>query len=124
MFIFKDFNKAGELIDNDKREIIFSAGGKEEGNPYHIYFYKVDFSGNNLICLTPEKGSHTINPSPNWDYFVTTYSTTKTAPKSILKDREGKTLLQLSSSNTDDLILCSVLSVLDTKCFTASLSLI
>ena len=90
-------------IDNDKREIIFSAGGKEEGNPYHIYFYKVDFSGNNLICLTPEKGSHTINPSPNWDYFVTTYSTTKTAPKSILKDREGKTLLQLSSSNTDDL---------------------
>ena len=90
-------------IDNDKREIIFSAGGKEEGNPYHIYFYKVDFSGNNLICLTPEKGSHTINPSPNWDYFVTTYSTTKTAPKSILKDRDGKTLLQLSSSNTDDL---------------------
>ena len=90
-------------IDNDKREIIFSAGGKEEGNPYHVYFYKVDFSGNNLICLTPEKGSHTINPSPNWDYFVTTYSTTKTAPKSILKDRDGKTLLQLSSSNTDDL---------------------
>jgi len=90
-------------IDYDKREIIFTAGGKEKGNPYHVYLYKVNFNGNNLICLTPETGSHSINPSPNWDYFVTTYSTTKTAPKSILKDREGKTLLQLSSSNTDDL---------------------
>ncbi|MDB4097890.1 S9 family peptidase [Flavobacteriaceae bacterium] len=90
-------------IDYDKREIIFTAGGKEKGNPYHVYLYKVNFNGNNLVCLTPEMGSHSINPSPNWDYFVTTYSTTKTAPKSILKDRDGKNLLQLSSSNTDDL---------------------
>ena len=90
-------------IDNDKREIIFTAGGKEKGNPYHVYMYKVNFDGNNLTCLTPEKGTHTINPSPNWNYFVTTYSTTKNAPKSILKDRDGKTLFQLSTSNTDEL---------------------
>ena len=90
-------------IDYDKREIIFTAGGKEKGNPYHVYLYKVNFNGNNLICLTPEMGSHSINPSSNWDYFVTTYSTTKTAPKSILKDRDGKNLFQLSSSNTDNL---------------------
>jgi len=90
-------------IDNDKREIIFTAGGKEKGNPYHVYLYKVNFDGNNLTCLTPEKGTHTINPSPNWNYFVTTYSTTKNAPKSILKDKNGKTLFQLSASNTDEL---------------------
>ena len=90
-------------IDNDKREIIFTAGGKEKGNPYHVYMYKVNFDGNNLTCLTPEKGTHTINPSPNWNYFVTTYSTTKNAPKSILKDRDGKTLFHLSTSNTDEL---------------------
>jgi len=90
-------------IDNDKREIIFTAGGKEKCNPYHVYMYKVNFDGNNLTCLTPEKGTHTINPSPNWNYFVTTYSTTKNAPKSILKDKNGKTLFQLSASNTDEL---------------------
>ena len=90
-------------IDTDKREIIFTAGGKEKGNPYHVYMYKVNFDGNNLTCLTPEKGTHSINPSPNWNYFVTTYSTTKNAPKSILKDRDGKTLFQLSTSNTDEL---------------------
>ena len=90
-------------IDNDKREIIFTAGGKEKGNPYHVYLYKVNFDGDNLTCLTPETGTHSINPSPNWTYFVTTYSTTNIAPKSILKNRNGKTLFQLSSSNTDEL---------------------
>ncbi|MDC1317453.1 S9 family peptidase [Flavobacteriaceae bacterium] len=90
-------------IDNNKREIIFTAGGKEKGNPYHVYLYKVNFDGNNLTCLTPETGTHSINPSPNWTYFVTTYSTTNIAPKSILKNRNGKTLFQLSSSNTDEL---------------------
>ena len=90
-------------IDKTNREIIFTAGGKEKGNPYHVYMYKVNFDGNNLTCLTPEVGSHSINPSPNWNYFVTTYSTINNAPISILKDRNGKTLFQLSSSNTDEL---------------------
>ena len=43
-------------VDYDKREIIFTAGGKEKGNPYHVYLYKVNFNGDNLICLTPETG--------------------------------------------------------------------
>ncbi len=90
-------------IDKTNREIIFTAGGKEKGNPYHVYLYKVNFDGNNLTCLTPETGTHSINPSPNWNYFVTTYSTTNKAPKSILKDRNGETLFQLASSSTDEL---------------------
>ena len=91
-------------IDYINREIIFTAGGREKGNPYHIYLYKINLDGNKLICLTPERGSHSISSSPNWNYFVTTYSTTNTSPISILKDRNGKNLLQLASSNTDELI--------------------
>ena len=91
-------------IDYINREIIFTAGGREKGNPYHIYLYKINFDGNKLICLTPERGSHSISSPPNWNYFVTTYSTTNTSPISILKDRNGKNLLQLASSNTDELI--------------------
>jgi dipeptidyl aminopeptidase/acylaminoacyl peptidase len=91
-------------VDFIKREIIFTAGAREKGNPYHVYLYKINFDGNKLICLTPEKGSHSINSSPNWNYFVSTYSTTNTSPISILKDRNGKNLLQLASSNTDELI--------------------
>ena len=90
-------------IDENKRELFFTAGGREKGNPYHVYLYKINFDGSGLKCLTPEKGTHIINPSPNWNYFVTTYSTTKNPPTSILKDKNGKTLLQLSTSNIDEL---------------------
>ena len=90
-------------IDENKRELFFTAGGREKGNPYHVYLYKINFDGSGLKCLTPEKGTHIINPSPNWNYFVTTYSTTKNPPTSILKDKNGKTLLQLSISNVDKL---------------------
>ncbi len=90
-------------IDTENRELIFTAGGREEGNPYHVYLYKVNFDGTGLKCLTPEKGSHSISPSPNWNYFVTTYSTTSNPPVSILKNRSGETILELSSSNSSEL---------------------
>ncbi len=90
-------------IDTEKRELIFTAGGKENGNPYHVYLYKVNFDGTGLQCLTPEKGTHKINPSPDWNYFVTTYSTTSNTPLSILKNRNGEKITELSSSNSSEL---------------------
>lgn len=91
-------------IDLDSRELFFTAGGKEQGNPYHVYLYKVNFDGTDLVCLTPEKGTHTINPSPDWNYFVTTYSTTTNPPVSILKSRNGEKISELSSGDISDLI--------------------
>ncbi|MAU64286.1 MAG: S9 family peptidase [Flavobacteriaceae bacterium] len=90
-------------IDNEKRELFFTAGGREIGNPYHVNLYKVNFDGTELKCLTPENGTHSINPSPNWNYFVTTYSTTYDPPVSILKNRNGDKIAELSSSNTKEL---------------------
>ena len=75
-------------IDETTREIFFTGGGKEEGNPYHVYLYKVNFDGSDLTCLTPEKGTHSINPSENWNYFTTTYSSTdKSTNYSFKKQR-------------------------------------
>jgi len=90
-------------IDEDKRELFFTAGGREKGNPYHIYLYKVNFDGTGLTCLTPEKGSHKISPSPNWNYFITTYSTTKNPPISILKNRDGNTINELAKADISKL---------------------
>lgn len=90
-------------VDNDKRELFFTAGGRESGNPYHIYLYKINFDGTGLKCLTPEIGSHKINPSPNWNYFVTTYSSTKKPPISILKNREGKVITELAKADISNL---------------------
>ena len=90
-------------IDENKRELFFTAGGKEEGNPYHVYLYKVNFDGTELTCLTPEKGSHKINPSPDWNYFVTTYSSTMNPPVSVLKNRDGNIIHELSKSDLSSL---------------------
>ena len=90
-------------IDENKRELFFTAGGKEEGNPYHVYLYKVNFDGTELTCLTPEKGSHKINPSPGWNYFVTTYSSTMNPPVSVLKNRDGNIIHELSKSDLSSL---------------------
>ena len=90
-------------VDKSKREIYFTGGGREDGNPYHIYLYKVNFDGSNLKLLTPEKGTHSINPSPNWDFFTTTYSTTTNPPITVLKDNEGNTLKTLAESDISEL---------------------
>jgi dipeptidyl aminopeptidase/acylaminoacyl peptidase len=91
-------------VDESSREIFFTGGGKEEGNPYHIYLYKVNFDGSGLICLTTEKGSHSINPSDNWDYFTTTYSSTENPPVTLLKNRDGKTLKEINRVDISQLI--------------------
>ena len=91
-------------VDELSREIFFTGGGKEKGNPYHIYLYKVNFDGSGLTCLTPEKGTHSINPSNDWNYFTTTYSSTENPPVTLLKNRDGETLKEINRVDISDLI--------------------
>ena len=91
-------------VDESSREIFFTGGGKEEGNPYHIYLYKVNFDGSDLTCLTPEKGTHSINPSDDWNYFTTTYSSTENPPITLLKNRNGETLKEINRVDISQLI--------------------
>ena len=90
-------------VDQKSREIFFSAGGKEEGNPYHDYIYKVGFDGKNLTNLTPDKGHHSVNFSPNMNYFVDTYSTTDTPPTSVLRNRNGEKIADLETADISEL---------------------
>lgn len=90
-------------LDEESREIFFIAGGKEEGNPYHDYLYKVGFDGKNLTNLTPNKGTHSVNFSPNMEYFVDTYSTTDTPPVSVLRNRNGEKIADLETADISEL---------------------
>ncbi len=90
-------------LDEKSREIFFIAGGKEEGNPYYDYLYKVGFDGNGLTKLTPEKGTHSVSFSPNMNYFVDTYSTNDTPPISVLRNRNGEKILDLETADITEL---------------------
>lgn len=47
-------------VDEKRRRIYFTAGGREPGNPYYRYLYRVDFDGSDLLLLSPEPGDHLI----------------------------------------------------------------
>ena len=90
-------------VDENSREIFFTAGGKEEGNPYHDYLYKVGFDGKGLTNLTPDKGTHSVSFSPNMNYFVDIYSMSDTPPISVLRNRNGDKIVDLETADISEL---------------------
>ncbi|WP_435260743.1 DPP IV N-terminal domain-containing protein [Tenacibaculum sp. nBUS_03] len=86
-------------VDQTNKKIYFTAGGKESGNPYHNYYYSVNFDGSNLKNLTPDKGTHTATFSNDYSYFIDTYSTTSIPPISVLRNNKGEKLLDLETAD-------------------------
>ena len=98
-YIVKEINN----IDEKNRQIYFSAGGREEGNPYHNYYYKVNFDGSNLTNLTPTKGTHSVTFSNNYSMLVDTYSTTTSPPVSVLRNGNGEKIMDLETADISEL---------------------
>ena len=54
-----------DIIDLDERRgvIYFTGGGREPGNPYFRYLYRVNWDGTNLKLLSPEPADHLLLPN-------------------------------------------------------------
>ena len=91
-------------VDPKKRQLYFLADGREEVNPYFTQFCKVDFSGKNLTTLTPEIGNHSIDISPNGNYFIDSYSQPNVPPVIVLKNINGKLISTLAKTDISRLI--------------------
>ncbi|TKC03016.1 S9 family peptidase [Pedobacter cryotolerans] len=61
-------------VDEKNRLLYFMGCGREAGNPYFQYLYKIGFDGKGLTLLTPEQGNHSIAFSPSGNNFIDTYS--------------------------------------------------
>jgi len=90
-------------IDEVKRQIYFSAGGKETGNPYHNYYYKVNFDGTDFTNLTPSKGTHNVTFSDDYSLLVDTYSTITKPPISVLRNGNGEKIMNLETADISEL---------------------
>ncbi|WP_259015351.1 S9 family peptidase [Emticicia fluvialis] len=88
--------KSVEGIDQKNRVVYFHARGLE--NSARFDFYRVDFDGKNLKRLTFGDYNHRfIQLSPDFKYFITTYSSI-TAPTSMaVVDNTGKIIKELGS---------------------------
>jgi dipeptidyl aminopeptidase/acylaminoacyl peptidase len=73
-------------VDEDKRQIWFSAGGmRRDEDPYFAHYYRIDFDGSGLTPLTEIAANHTAAFSTDMQYFVDTYSRVDLAPMSELR---------------------------------------
>ncbi|HXB92866.1 MAG TPA: DPP IV N-terminal domain-containing protein [Puia sp.] len=86
-------------VDEKKRVLYFMAVGKEGGNPYFNRFYKIGFDGQHLTLLTPEEGNHQITLSPDNNYFVDVYSQPDTPPVAVLRNPDGKLVVNLETTD-------------------------
>lgn len=91
-------------MDAKNRTIYFEGNGKEAGrNPYHNYFYKVDFAGKAITLLTPGDGNHRVDISDDGNYFTDSYSQTTIPTVTELRDMKGKLITVLEKADVSRL---------------------
>lgn len=88
-------------VDEDNRQIYFSANGMEAGeDPYFIRYYRIGFDGKGLTCLTPEEGMHRAWFSEDMKYLVDVYSMVDKVPVAVLRSaRDGKVVMPLETAD-------------------------
>ncbi len=91
-------------IDTLGRVLYFEAFGKEEGtHPYYSMKYKVSLDKPAMNLITREPANHSLSMSKSGKYFVDTYSTVDTEPRSVLRDNNGNIILSLEKADLTQL---------------------
>ena len=90
-------------IDEKARQIYFIGSGREKTNPYYKYLYRVDFNGKNLTLLTPNEGDHAIRFSPNYKYFIDSYSQPHVPPVTEVRTAKGQLVSPLEKTDVSRL---------------------
>lgn len=91
-------------VDPKARVIFFKAGGREKGrDPYFQHFYRVNFDGSGLQLLTPEDANHEIAMAPSGAYFVDTWSKPDVPQTVVLRNAQGKQLLEIEKTDISNL---------------------
>jgi dipeptidyl-peptidase-4 len=92
-------------VDEKARRITFLAGGREKGrDPYFRHLYSVGLDGRGIRLLTPEDADHDVNLSPSGLYFIDSYSKPDVPQVSVLRNAEGRLLLDLEKADISPLL--------------------
>ncbi len=95
-----------EKVDEKARSITFAASGvNPDEDPYFIHYYRVNFDGSGFTALTPAKGDHQVQVSPDGETLVDTYSTVTTPQVHELRSATtGKLLATLAKADIAPLV--------------------
>ena len=87
-------------VDDKARTLYFQAVGKEKGrDPYFTHLYRIGMDGRNQQLLTPEDANHEISLSDSGKYFVDSYSKPDVPPVAVLRDQDGKLVMNLEKAD-------------------------
>ena len=92
-------------MDETNRVLLFQAVGREKGrDPYFIHLYRTSMDGGPAQLLTPEDGNHDISISASGRYFVDNYSQPDAPPVAVLRDANGRQILELERTDISKLL--------------------
>ena len=90
---------AGQMvkIDTVGRMLYFEGYGKEKGrNPYYAFVYKAPIDGGGVTLLTAEDANHKTVMPKSCRYMVDNYSRVDLEPRSVLRDNNGREIMELA----------------------------
>ncbi|MGI9625853.1 MAG: DPP IV N-terminal domain-containing protein [Longimicrobiales bacterium] len=91
-------------IDAQDGGLYLTGAGREGGDPYFHYFYRVGLDDGDVTLLTPDSAHHTISMSPSGDSFVDSWSTPVRPARNAVRDVDGRVLLELESQDISQLV--------------------
>jgi len=93
-------------IDTLGRMIYFEAFGKEPRvHPHYSMKYKASIDRGGMTLITKEPANHSFSMSKSNKYFVDTYSRVDMAPIAVLRDNNGKVILELEKADLSQLFI-------------------
>ncbi len=84
-------------IDPKTKKVYFTS---TEVSPMERHLFVADLDGKNKRRLTTVAGRHTVNLSPNGQYFIDRYSNVQTPTQVELRDTQGKLIKALETNAT------------------------
>ena len=91
-------------VDEQSRMLYFTGTGRESGDPYFQYLYRIGMDGSDLTLLTPDSANHTVSLSPSGKYFIDSHSRPDTPPVTVLRDMDGNVVLELERADISELL--------------------
>ena len=91
-------------VDEEARTLYFTGTGREPGDPYFQYLYRIAMDGTGLTLLTPDSANHTVSLSPSGAYFVDSYSTPVIPPVTVVRDADGNVVAELERADISALL--------------------
>ncbi|HZL57569.1 MAG TPA: DPP IV N-terminal domain-containing protein, partial [Bryobacteraceae bacterium] len=92
-------------VDPKQRVIWFLGAGREKGDPYFTYLYRIGFDGRGLQLLTPEIANHEVTLAPSGNYFFDSYSTPDVPPVAVVRDASaGRPIATLEKADISKLV--------------------